>query len=108
MRDDITIKGLDDFTEDEVTKIKELTLANFEKISRDIEGDLIMHAKKHNKDGNRAKYSFHAKIQTPDSLINVEGDDWLLSTAMHKVMNKLKNSVHHKLKNEQIQTSNFS
>ena len=102
MRDDITIKGLDEFTEEEVKKIKELTFTNFEKISRDIKGDLVMHAKKHNKDGDRAKYSFHAKIQTPDNLINVEDTDWLLSTALHKTMNKLKNSVHHKLKNESI------
>ena len=102
MKENITIKGLDQFEDNEIAKIKELTYSNFEKISRDIKGDLVLHAKKHNKDGNRAMYSFHAKIQTPDNLINVEDTDWLLSTALHKTMNKLKNSVHHKLKNESI------
>lgn len=98
MKPNFTIKGLDDFTEEEIVKIKELTYSNFDKISRDITGDLVLHAKKHNKDGNRAKYSFHAKIKTPDNLINVEDADWLLSTALHKVMNKLKNSTKNKLK----------
>lgn len=98
MDENITIKGLDDFNDAEIEKIKALVESNYEKIKRDVTGKLILHAKKHNKDGNRAMYSFHGKIKTPDNLINVEDSDWLLSTAIHKVMNKLKNSAQNKFR----------
>jgi hypothetical protein len=96
MDKNITIKGLDQFEEEEIEKIKEIVSTNYEKIKRDIKGNLVLHAKKHEKDGNRAKYTFHGKIQTPDNLINVEDNDWLLSTALHKVMNKLHASAQNK------------
>ncbi len=98
MEDNITIKGLDDFEEKEVKKIKELVFSNYEKIKRHVTGDLVLHAKKHEKDGNRAKYSVHGKIKTPDTLISVESSDWILSTAIHKVMNKLENSAKNKFR----------
>jgi hypothetical protein len=98
MDENITIKGLDDFTEKEQEKVKELVSSNYEKIKRDVKGVLVIHAKKHNKDGDRAIYSFHGKIKTPDNLINVEGEDWLLATAVHKVMNKLHSSVLNKFR----------
>ncbi|MCD4760087.1 hypothetical protein K8R33_04325 [archaeon] len=98
MDKNITIKGLNQFDEKEIEKIKEIVSTNYIKIKREITGSLILHAKKHNKDGDRAMYSFHGKIQTPDNLINAEADDWLLATALHKVMNKLQASTKHKFR----------
>jgi myosin-crossreactive antigen len=98
MDKNITIKGLDDFNEVEVEKIKSLVSTGYEKIKRDVKGTLVLHAKKHSKDGDRAIYSFHGKIKTPGNLINVEDSDWLLSTAIHKVMNKLKSSTQNKFR----------
>ena len=98
MEDNITIKGLDGFEEKEVKIIKELVFSSYEKIKRHVTGDLVLHAKKHEKDGNRAKYSVHGKIKTPDNLINVESSDWELPTVIHKVMNKLENSAKSKFR----------
>ena len=86
MEPDIRILGLKDFKDDEQETIKEFSLKYYEKISRDLPGTLRIHAKKHDKAGERAKYSFHAKVQTPTSLINVRDDDWDLHKALHKVL----------------------
>ncbi len=98
MEENITIKGLEDFDREEVEKIKELVYSNYKKISREFKGDLVLHAKKHNKDGDRAMYSFHGKIQTPINLINAEATDWELEKALHLTLNKLKSSIEHKFK----------
>lgn len=99
MDENITIKGLDSFEEKEIEKIKELVSTNYEKLKRDVEEFLlVLHAKKHEKDGNRSMYSFHGKLQAPDNIINVEAQDWLLSTAVHKVMNKLRNQAQNRLR----------
>ena len=100
MVEDIQILGLDDFDEDERAKIIDLTNMHYEKIKRDLPGKLVLHAKKHEKDGNRHMYSFHAKIQLPNNIINVDDTDWILSTALHKVLKKVENNIAHKFKNK--------
>ena len=78
--------------------IHEFTFRYYEKIKRDLPGVLKIHAKKHEKTGERCKYSFHAKVQTPISLINVKDDDWELHKALHKVLRKVESQVKHKFK----------
>lgn len=98
MDKNITIRGLDNFKEKEVEKIKEIVSLNYEKLKRGITGNLVLDAKKHNKDGNRALYSFHGKIQTPENLINVKSSDWELEKAVHILMNKFQASAQNKLR----------
>ncbi len=100
MEENIQILGLDSFENKEKDKIMSYVERYSDKIFRNIVGDMIIHAKKHEKDGNRANYSFHIKIQTPETLISVRDDDWILSTALHKVLKKVENNIKHKFKVE--------
>jgi len=94
----ITIKGLDDFDEVEIKKIKEITTAGNEKIQRDVKGFLVIMAKKHEKDGNRAKYTFQGKINSPAAIINVSSTDWDLEKALHKLISKIQSSAQNKFR----------
>ncbi len=100
MDENIQILGLRDFKDDEKMEIEEFSMRYYEKIKRDLPGLLSIHAKKHDKAGERCKYSFHAKVKTPESLINVKGDDWELHKALHKVLRKVESQVKHKFKSE--------
>jgi hypothetical protein len=98
VNDNIQILGLEKFNEKEQKKIVEFSESYYEKINRKIEGNLVLHAKKHNKDGNRCMYSFHAKVQFPEEVLTVNDDDWILSTALHKTLKKVENHIDHKYK----------
>jgi hypothetical protein len=98
MENNIQFLGLDDFEETEKTKMQLLAERHYEKFSRDLQGKLIIHAKKHKKEGNRHMYSFHARVQKPSNLINVEGSDWELEKALHKVLVKVENRIQDKFK----------
>lgn len=98
MNKTITIKGLDDFTAEEVTKIKGITSSGNEKIQREVKGFLVIMAKKHEKDGNRAKYTFQGKINSPTAIINVSSTDWDLEKALHKLINKIQSSAQNKFR----------
>ena len=43
-------------------------------------------------------FSFHAKIQVPNNLINVKDSDWDLAKALHKTLVKVENKVQNKFK----------
>jgi hypothetical protein len=100
MVNDIQILGLDDFNKNEKNKIIELTESHYGRIKRDLPGKLVLHAKKHEKDGDRCKYSFHARIQIPNNLINVNGEDWDLAKALHISLSKVENYAKNKFRTE--------
>jgi len=100
MNENITILGLDDFNSIEKRKIIDYIEKYSEKIFRDVEGILIVHAKRHEKDGKRVKYSFHVKIESPETLLGAKDDDWILAKALHKVFTKVENEIQHKFKLE--------
>jgi len=91
MVENIQILGLDKFNEIEKTKIIKLADLYYKKIKRDLPGKLVLHAKKHEKDGDRCKYSFHARLQIPNNLINVNGEDWDLNKALNISLTKVEN-----------------
>jgi len=96
--ENIQILGLDDFNETEREVVEEFSMKYYKKIERDLPGVLRIHAKKHDKTGERCKYSFHAKIQAPNNLINVMDDDWDLHKALNKVLKKVESQIKHKFK----------
>jgi predicted RNA-binding protein Jag len=98
VNDNLSILGLDEFDEKEKRKIIEYSEKYVEKIFRDIRGTIKVHAKKHKKGGKRAKYSFHVRMEAPETLISVRGNDWILATALHKVFTKVENKIQHKFK----------
>jgi len=98
MAKNITIKGLDSFNDIEVAKIREIASSGNEKIQRDVKGNLVIMAKKHEKDGNRAKYTFQGKIDSPSTILNVSSTDWELEKALHKLISKLQSSAQNKFR----------
>ena len=100
MDEKIEFLGLKDFSEEEKKDKKEITMKHLKKIERDIEGTLKINAKKHDKAGERCVYSFHAHLQSPINLINVNDSDWDLHKALHKLFNKIENQIKHKFKTE--------
>lgn len=62
--------------------------------------NLIIQIKKHEAEGSRNKYSFHARLESPNVLCSAEEDDWDLKKAVHKVMRNLTNNFKHKFKIE--------
>ncbi len=103
--DNIQILGMEGFDEKEREKILSYSENYYGKIKRDIPGKLVIHAKKHGKVGGRCMYSFHAKVQLPDNLVNVEDGDWILSTALHKVLKKVESNIKHKIGKHQWNTN---
>ena len=98
MDKNITIKGLDQFEEKEIKKIKEIVFPGYEKIQRDVKGSLVIMAKKHKKDGDRAKYTFQGKINSPTTIISISSTDWELEKALHKLINKIQASAQNKFR----------
>jgi ribosome-associated translation inhibitor RaiA len=98
--DNIQILGLNEFNDKEQSDVMEFSMKYYEKIKRDLQGILKIHAKKHDKTGERSMFSFHAKVQTPNNVINVRDSDWDLHKALHKVLRKVENQVKHKFKSE--------
>ena len=98
MVENIQILGLDNFDDKEKERIIGLVGSHYKKIKRNLPGKLVLHAKKYEKDGDRCKYSFHAKVQIPNNLINVNGSDWDLAKALHMSLIKVENYTKTKFK----------
>ena len=96
----IQILGLEDFDEAEKDKIISLSNNYYDKISRELPGKLVLHGKKHHSEGGRCRYSFHARIQIPNNLINVNGEDWDLAKALHISLSKVENYAKNKFRTE--------
>ena len=92
------ILGLEAFDVVERDRIITLSDEYYEKIKRDVEGILVLHGKKHDKEGKQAKFSFHARLEAPNPVVEVKGDDWDLSKALHKVFRKVENAIQKKYK----------
>lgn len=93
----VGLKNLDDL---ETAKIKNLSIEYCEKFERDLGKDalLILHLQKYKVEGKRAKYSIHAKINSPSLILNANAADWDLNRVLHKVLKKFKGEIEHKFK----------
>ena len=93
----IGLKNLDNL---EISKIKNLSVEYCEKFERNLGKDalLILHLQKYRVKGKRAKYSIHAKINSPSLILNANAADWDLNRTLHKVLKKFKGEIEHKFK----------
>ena len=81
-------------------KIKNLTGKYMKKIERDAPNlSLVLHCKKYDKEGGRAKYAFNAKLERP-LVFTSNASDWDLATTLHKVMGKLETGIQKKFRTE--------
>ncbi|MDP4012240.1 MAG: hypothetical protein Q8R00_01385 [Candidatus Nanoarchaeia archaeon] len=87
----IQYKGLHDFDSSETSKIKEIVTLNCEKLDRKLlpNASFVVHAKKHDKEGTRCKYSFVFRLEDPNFDLNAECSDWELPRALHAGMKKI-------------------
>lgn len=92
--------GLKDFDSSETSIIKELSEEYYEKLLRDItNAQLILELKKYKKDGEKAKYAFHSRVESGKSLALVsKASDWDLKRTLHKLFQKLEHELQHKYK----------
>ena len=87
--------------EEEKPTVNKLVDEYFSKIQREIKNaSLIVQFKKYNKEGRRAKYSIHARVDAPSIICSAEASDWDLARTLHKVFNKVQNEIKHKYKIE--------
>ena len=93
-----------DFEKEEEEQIKEISLRYMEKLERFLSNDFVLkfHGKKYDKEGRKAKYSFHVRIEDPSIVLSSKAFDWELHTAVRKVMEKLLNEAEHKFKKQGI------
>ena len=101
----IKFLGLDDFSEEEISTLKELVGHHYKKIKHhDISKfELIVHAKKHFKGGKpdkAIKYSLVTRMEAPRFLLAAEAADWNLRKVCHEVMVKLESEFSHKFKSD--------
>jgi ribosome-associated translation inhibitor RaiA len=95
----IKILGLEDFDFLEKDRIKQLVAEYYTKIERTLKGNLlILHLKKHNAEGSRAKISIHARIENPTFVTLARASDWDINKALHSVLKKLETEIEHKFK----------
>ncbi|MBI1972753.1 hypothetical protein HYS50_01980 [Candidatus Woesearchaeota archaeon] len=89
------------FDATEVSRIKTIVMPYVEKLQRDIRNcNVAFYGKKYDKTGERAKYSFHARLEAPSYLLSAHAFDWDVVVATHKVMKKLENEVKRRFKTE--------
>ena len=55
--------------------------------------DFSMHVRKYNKDGNRAKYSVHAKLITAETEFYADDSEWEIEKAVRCVFDKLEKEM---------------
>jgi len=72
-----------------------------EKLKRQVNNEdaiLKVHIKKYDKEGKRKKYDIAVKLEFAMNVFKAKDFDWDFARTIHKVMNKLKEEIEHKLK----------
>lgn len=96
----IQFMGLKEFDEKEEEIIRNLSAEYYEKLLRDItNAKLVLDLKKYKKDGEKAKYAFHSRVESGKSLALVsKASDWDIKRTLHKLFQKLEHELQHKYK----------
>ncbi len=106
-QDQIKFIGLDEVTEQEKEALNQLSTEYFPKIKRATHNATTMeiHVKAHEKEGNRRKWSIHAKALSPGhTFISNKAIDWDFKRAVHKAFNDILFQIDHKLGKESHKT----
>jgi len=99
----IKYKGLRRLNTLQIQEVKALTETEFKKIKYDFkDSDIFVDVKKQEKTGNRFKFSFHIRVESPSTILTAEQADWDVMKALHKTFDNLKTEVTHKFKKETI------
>ncbi len=94
--------GLKDLKTEEVEKLTEIADHYHGKLAVRIPKFLLkLHVKKFEKAGtNRAKFSSHLRLESPQIIAISESHDWDLSKTIHTCFKKLESELNHKFRLE--------
>lgn len=92
--------GVDELENEDKEMVNTLANEYYDKYKTFLQNqvNLIVHVKCHDKEGNRKKYSIHARIISPT--VTFESDkatDWDLARTLHKTFKNLENEIRHRL-----------
>ena len=94
---DVIYRGLKKLGEIESSTVSILVDRYLPKIERLAHANkLIIGIKEYDKEGNRSKYSIHARLEAPSVFIAAKAHDWDLRRTLHKVLKKIENEAQHK------------
>lgn len=99
----IEYKDLRKLNNEEIKIVKDICEREYKKISRRLGMivKLVLDVVKYQKEGKRAKYSFHAKLYSPNLKMAVSrSSDWDVARAVHKVLKNLENVKKKKFKTD--------
>ena len=87
---------------DNDTYIKDLIEKKLSKLEHDFSQDskLIVDIKEYEKEGNRAKFSIHLRLEAPSSMLAAHAFDWDVIKATRKALDNLETEFKHKFKTE--------
>ena len=91
--------GLKSLKDEDVTSLQRVTKTELPKIERELKkAKVIIDIKRFEKDGNRSKFSLHARLESPSLMFTAKADSWEIATATHMVFNKLSTEIQRKFK----------
>lgn len=97
----INFSGLKHFDERQIAVIKDMTSKYYDKIKMKLPNcSLHLDCKRHKETGERSKYSFRAKLDSPSVMFSVDAYDWDLNRVLHKVFLNLEHKVKHEFRLE--------
>ena len=95
----IEVKGAEFLTEKEKALSNKILNEYYVRIQRQLKNmaSLRLHVKEYQKEGKRRKYSMRVEAIAPTRKFEANSFDWDFARALHKVLNKLRNEIEHKL-----------
>jgi CBS domain-containing protein/ribosome-associated translation inhibitor RaiA len=98
--ENIFFQGLDNFDDDVVENIHEITRGYAERLQHHFNNifDMKVHIKQFHKEGSKSRYEVFARLTYPGATISSVSDDWEIITALRKSLEKLENQLIHKYK----------
>jgi len=101
MREAISVRGIEDLSEEQKKIVDKLFNEYYNKIQRQLKNitSLEVHIKNYEsagKENKEKKFSIHIRVMS--STKNFEGDasDWDLARTLHKALNKIMNEIEHR------------
>lgn len=107
----IQIAGIDELKPEEIPEVNKLVNEYHEKIQRELSNitSLQVHIKCYQKDGEKRKFSIHAKAVAPTQIFaSTKAQDWDLKRTLHKCFKDLERQIRHRLKTDDQKPKSYT
>ncbi len=92
--------GVKELMPEEQELVSRLSTESFEKLTRILKNieQMVVHVKRYEKEGGKAKYSLHIRLKVPTSAIieSCKSHDFDLARALHRAFDDIKTQIEHK------------